>query len=692
VGSPLTRRFVVAAACGALLAATLGAGPASPRTLESADIGRIVNLEQPAISPDGRRIAFVVIRPDVAHATYASTLTLIDVATREQLTLVDGHDVSDPRWSPDGTRLAYLATADNGKSELFVRDVAPAAPSAAPSVAAGVATQLTHCAGDVIDMAWRPDGAELAFGATDAPAFRDPGGRHHTFFEAGDNEYTALGPASSVHLWLVRADGTRARRLTSGSWTLPPTDRGGIFAPQFAWTRDARAIVFTKVASAEAGDDEDSTLARIDLASGRVSKLTGHRALEFSPQFSPDGSRLAYSYARDGDFLSENELYVRGPGGEHDLTRALDRNVGGALWLPGGAAFLACGDDAGRSRAWIVPTAGKARVLDLGPLEIVCDSYSSSTFDAGIAASFSTGGALAFLATTARAPRELFYVPKLGATPRKLTRFGDVLRGVELGASTPFLWHGPLGRETGVLTGPPGRRSGRRYPIVVLVHGGPGLAAIADFAWEDWPLAQLIAAHGYVVFQPNYRGSDDNGNAFMRAIYRDTVAGPSADILSGLAAVERLPQADPARTAVCGWSYGGLLTSWLIEGPHRWRAAVSGAAVNDEIESYALSVSNVQNRYYLGSSPYLPGGEAFYRSQSPIEFASRIHTPTLIWGTAGDTVVPVTMSYALFHALRDRDVPTKLIVFPSATHGPADPAETEDLTDAWLGWLDRYLH
>jgi dipeptidyl aminopeptidase/acylaminoacyl peptidase len=227
--------------------------------------------------------------------------------------------------------------------------------------------------------------------------------------------------------------------------------------------------------------------------------------------------------------------------------------------------------------------------------------------------------------------------------------------------------------------------------VIVLVHGGPGLAASATFAWENWPLAQLLAARGYIVFQPNYRGSDDRGNTYMRAIFRDTVTGPSADIMSGLAAVNRLPFADPSRTAVCGWSYGGLLTSWLIERYHTWRVAVSGAAVNDEVESYALSDSNVQNRYYLGISPYLARGDEIYRAQSPIAFASRIETPTLIWGSTGDPVVPVTMSYALFHALRDRKVPSRFIVFPSASHGPANPAETEDLTDAWVAWLNRYL-
>jgi dipeptidyl aminopeptidase/acylaminoacyl peptidase len=657
--------------------------PLSARTLESADIGRIANLEQPAISPDGRRVALVVIRPDAARSGYANALVLIDVASSSQRTLVDGSDVSDPRWSPDGSRLAYLATAESGKSQLFVRALGSAAPEPP--------AQLTHAKGDVIDMAWRPDGAELAFAAADSRAFREPGGRHHTYFTAGDNEYTATAPAPAVHLWLVRADGTRERRLTAGTWTLPPTDRGGIFAPQFAWTRDARAIDFVRVAGTQPGDDENSTLARVDLATGRIVKLTAHHALELSPQFSPDGTRLAYSYAREGDFLSENELYVRGPRGERDLTRALDRNVGGALWLPGGDGFLACADDAARTRAWLVPLAGKARLLDLGPLDIVCDTYSSSTFDSGIAATFARDGALAFLATTAGTPRELYYTPKLGSVPRRLTHFGDALRGVELGSVAPFAWTGPLGYETGVVTYPPRRDAGRRYPIVVLVHGGPGLAATASFVWEGWPLAQLIAAHGYVVFQPNYRGSDDNGNSFMRAIYRDTVAGPSEDILSGLRAVERLPQTDARRTAVCGWSYGGLLTSWLIEGTHRWHAAISGAGVDDETESYALSVSNVQNRYYLGTSPYLPGGAALYRAQSPIAFAARIHTPTLIWGAAGDAVVPITMSYALFHALRDRGVPTRLIVFPGAAHGPANAAETEDLTDAWLAWLDRYL-
>ena len=245
--------------------------------------------------------------------------------------------------------------------------------------------------------------------------------------------------------------------------------------------------------------------------------------------------------------------------------------------------------------------------------------------------------------------------------------------------------------EDGVVTRPPGARAGIAYPIVLLIHGGPGLSSSRDFVWEAWPLAQMIASHGYVVLQPNYRGSDNLGNAYMTAIVGNTVAGPSADILAGLTALERLGGVDGSRVAVCGWSYGGELTSWLIGHDHRWRAAVSGAAVNSEFDEYNLSTSNVQDRYPLGTSPYTGDGQRIYRDNSPITYYAQITTPTLIWGTTLDPVVPITQSYALYHALRDNRVPVRFAVFPAATHGPADPRQTAELTTLWLDWLDAHL-
>lgn len=650
---------------------------ARARTLRSSDIGRIVDVGQPAIAPDGKRIAFIAMFPDRRRAAYSNELLAIDVASRGIATLVVGHDVSTPRWSADGARLGYIALGADGKhAQVFVRD------------GAARVTQITHAARDVVDFAWRPDGAAIAFAAYDVSL---PARAHPNYFEAGDNDYTATSLATPIHLWSIPAAGGAARRLTSGGWALPPTDRGGIFTPQFAWTPDGRRLLYTRVANTVPGDDDASALYALDVASGRNVKLTAHTKLELTPQPAPSGSHFAYWYPRGGDFLSENELHVVSHGRDVALTESLDRNVGGSLWLPDGKSLLICGDDGARVRAWVVSLAGERRRVELGERNIVCDAYSSSTFDAGIAASVARNGSVAFVATDARTARELYYMPSLSQRPRRLTHFNAFSERLQLGSMQPFAWRSAAGRQSGVLTYPPQRRAGRRYPIVLLIHGGPGLASVTDFAWEHWPLAQLIAARGYIVFQPNYRGSDSDGNAYMHAIYQDTVEGPARDILSGLAAVERLPSADATRVGVSGWSYGGLLTSWLTAHHHAWRAAVSGAAVNDEIASYDLSVSNVQNRYYFGTSPYARGGRALYRSQSPIEFARDITTPTLIWSSTGDPVVPVSMSYAMFHALKDNGVPVKFVVFSSQTHGPSTFRDAEDLTNLWVDWLDRYL-
>jgi dipeptidyl aminopeptidase/acylaminoacyl peptidase len=227
---------------------------------------------------------------------------------------------------------------------------------------------------------------------------------------------------------------------------------------------------------------------------------------------------------------------------------------------------------------------------------------------------------------------------------------------------------------------------------VLLIHGGPGLSSSRDFVWEQWPLAQMIASRGYVVFSPNYRGSDNLGNAYMTAIVHDTVAGPSSDILAGLDALKARPEVDGSRVAVSGWSYGGELTSWLIGHYHFWRAAISGAAVNSEFDEYNLSTSNVQDRYPLGASPWTGDGQRIYRENSPITYFAQITTPTLIWGTTQDPVVPITQAYALFHALTENHVPVRFAVFPATTHGPDGPRQAAELTKLWLEWLHLYLH
>ncbi len=642
--------------------------------LQVGDMGRIVDLEEPAISPNGSRIAVVAIAQDLPHAAYLNTLVLVDAQSGRMQTAARAPGVAVPRWSPRDERLAYIARpSENGIAQLFVR---------APS---GETAQLTHALGDVIDAAWSPNAQEIAYVAADR---QEPA----PFFFAGDNDYTATALTPSDHLWIVPAGGGRARRLTSGSWTIAPTDPGGIFSPQIAWTHDRRHITYTRVENTFSGDDERSTLWQIDVATRATRKLTGHAELELSPAYSPDGSRLTYWYPLNGDFNSENTLRIVAGARDHQLASDLDRNVAGSLWFPDSRHLLVCASDHTQNRLWKVDLAGNLVPLRLGDLHVVCDPYSSSTFDAGIAADAARDGSIAFIATSARSARELYYLPAGSGTPRQLTHFNAFLSRITLGAMTELNWTGPDGfAEDGVVTHPPSFRDGVKYPAVLLIHGGPGLSSSRDFVWEAWPLAQMIASRGYVVLQPNYRGSDNLGNAYMTAIVHNTVVGPSADILAGLDALEGPGGVDDARVAVSGWSYGGELTSWLIGHDHRWRAAVSGAAVNSEFDEYNLSTSNVQDRYPLGTSPYTDDGQRIYRDNSPITYYGQIRTPTLIWGTTLDPVVPITQSYALYHALRDNHVPVRFAVFPATTHGPANPRQTAELTRLWLDWLDDHL-
>jgi len=673
---------VCAVAFLALMAAIPVVSTASSLTI--GDMARIANLEEPSISPDASTVALLVDRQDVARAADNVELVLIDARSGRRIATVPGRDPSVPRWSPNGRQLGFL-TSSHGIRQVF-------------TYSNGAVAQRTRAAADVIDFAWSPDGQKLAFAATDVPANANALAHHHDYFFAGNNDYTATALTPPIHLWTISSNGGTARRLTSGSWTIAPTDPGGIFSPQIAWSHDGKQIALTRAASTFSGEDEYTTIWTVDAATGSMKKLTSHPDVELSPSYSPDGLHFAYWWARDGDFTAENTVRIRT--GDTDTTLALtfDRNVGGAIWFPDSQRMLICATDRTATLAWIVDLQDRMRALPLGGRNIVCDTYQSSTFDAGIDASIARDDTIAFLADDAHHARELFVLPADASAPRQLTHFNDAIASIHLGRMVELDWDTSDGFNTdGVVTYPPDYESARKknpdrtFPAVLLIHGGPGLSSIRQFSAETWPVAQEIASHGYIVLQPNYRGSDNIGNAFMIAIDGDSAAGPGRDIMAGVAALEKQNPIDVSRIAVCGWSYGGLLTTWLIGHSHDFKAAVSGAAVNDEFEEYNLSTSNVQDRYLLKAAPYTGDGWRVYSEQSPITYYKDITTPTLIWGTTADPVVPIPQAYALYHALTDNHVPVKFLVFPAATHGPSNPVQTADLTRFWLAWLDTYI-
>ncbi len=685
------KRTLTAVIIGLVLAApSIGA---RPRRFGLEDLANLVRVSDPQISPDGRTIVIVVSRPNYEEDRNDSELVLVTVATGARRILTHGrHQVGSPRWSPGGDRLAFLAKAPPGEGKAGKggtgRDEGGPPGEPKPQIFVmrmdgGDPLQVTDAPEGVQQFAWRPDGSAIAFVTRDEPADREAMKKGEDAFEVGNNDYMALEAPRASHLWLVPSAGGEAKRLTAGEWSLPESEPPGPPSSPVAWSPDGGTIAFASQPRPHSGDSDRTTLRLLDVKSGRIRPLTGERILESFPSFSPDGKQVLFWYPRDGDLNNVNEIcVVPASGGQtRVLTRALDRSLYRSVWMPDGKSILVGGNDGTRVALWLQPMRGAARRLDLGKV--------SPSWAYWVDAAAGKGGAIAFTGSEPNHPVELYFLSSPGASPRRLTDFNDRVASLDLGRVETLEWRGPDGfRENGVLTLPPGFDPHRRYPLVLLIHGGPNAASTESFS----TLGQLLAARDWIVFEPNYRGSDNLGNVYLRAIVNDAGDGPGRDVLAGIEAVKARGSVDRDRIAVSGWSYGGYMTSWLIGHHDFWKAAVTGASVTDLVDQYNLADFNVQERYsFEGKSPWIAGNIGAYREQSPITYAARVKTPTLILSDTGDVRVPVTQSYRLYHALVDNGVTTKFVAFPVPGHFPGDPVRTRSVYRHWIEWLDRYL-
>jgi dipeptidyl aminopeptidase/acylaminoacyl peptidase len=454
---------------------------------------------------------------------------------------------------------------------------------------------------------------------------------------------------------------------------------------RFSWSPDGKQICFTRQADPHYGDSDQTVVEILDVDSGQIRQLTKRSSFEGPGLFSPDGSKIAYWFPRDGDYNNETEIFVASStGGEGtDLTRALDRDVLRATWMPDGKSLFLSGNDGTRTAIWIQPLDGTARKIDLG------DANRCGEF--WLDANVGKDGSIAFAGSTPTQPNELYYLASPAAKLKRLTDFNHGIAALNLGRTDTFEWKGPDGfAEDGIVVYPPDFSRDKKYPLVLWIHGGPQDASIAGDFYSV--LAQLLASHGYIVFEPNYRGSDNLGNKYQRAIANDAGDGPGRDVMTGIAALEKQGFIDESRIGVGGDSYGGFMTSWLISHYHIWKAAVSAAADNSAFDDYNLSDYNVQDRFLFGGSPWKKEYAKAYAEQSPITYASAITTPTLILHDTGDARVPITNAYALYHALKDNGVAVKFIAMPVAEHYPYDfPVHESDMYRLWVDWMDQYL-
>ncbi len=672
------KRLVVAACLPALLLvlAPLSAS-ASSGPVHLKDYRALVRIESPRFSPNGKEIAFLTVRSDFVHDRYDATLRVMDLASAKSRVLVRGmRHLEMPRWSPDGRTVAFLASVGDRPEEIYT---VPAT--------GGTPRELGDAPNGVEQFAWGPNGETVAFVTPDpSPLSAKDRRTHHDLFEIHNDDYLTQAPAVPSHIWLLSVKTGTARQLTHGATSVleaAPPFGGGVSAP--AWSADGRWIVYTQQADADDSDTDRTRIVAVNVATGQEHALTDKVSYEYTPRFAPKGDTVAWLYPHGPGPISAMELIVGSPTGEttRDISADLDRNLfANFAWLPDGSGLVAIADDHVGRNLYLQPLHGKGRALDLGDLNPLSVAVSAQ-------------GALAVVADGATQAPELYLLRTANSHPTRLTEVNRRFEEYTYPRSVEVRWKAPDGQPNdGILTYPDGYQAGTRYPLVVFSHGGPEAAATEGFdTGEIGPLRDLFAGEGYLVFEPNYRGSSNLGSAHEHAIYRDPGNGPDSDVISGIRMIEKRGIVDESRIAAVGHSYGGYMTGWLISHQHFWKCAVVADGALDWTEEYELSGAGnlAWTRDSMGGSPWDKASAELYRTGSPITYAGDITTPTLIFSGTADVTVPITESFALYHALASRHVPVKFIGIPGGHHSPQDPVHRELYYGAFNQWVVQHL-
>jgi len=638
-----------AAASAALL---LGA---APRPLELPDLRNLVSYSAVSIAPDARRLVAVERRADFKENRALTHLMLIDLKTRAKRTLTpDRKNVQSPSWSPTGDRIAFMSAGGEKKTpQVWVLPVD-----------GGEAERVTDAERGVGGFAWRPDGREIAYVTEDEAPNQKAIDAHDDAFDVTQEAWTVRAAAQPSHIWRIPAHGGKAQRLTSGTWS----------AADIAYRPDGRAIAFTRAPDGTSNTILRTQLAIVDVATRKVRTFgeTGSNGATFERA----GHKLLYSRPNAVANV-QSDLMLADADGSHavDIGTRLDRNPNGADFLPDGSVATIATDGT-LSRLFALRTDGKLARAPLG--DVSANSLSVAR-----------DGTVAFAGATAADPSEIYVLTPIAPSPQRLTSTNAWLAARAIGTKRTIAWHAADGTPLdAVLTVPTDVRKGKKYPLVLVIHGGPTGSTRATFN----SLAALMAGRGWLVLEPNYRGSDNHGAKSIATSLGHPMSVAGRDILDVVALVEKEGSVDTSRIGVSGWSAGGMMTSWLITHDTRWRAALAGAPVTSLLGVATMSDVDGYAPALLRGDPWAdPAVMARTLEESPLTFADRVKTPTLIVTDAGDQRVPTPLSYEFYHAVRATGTPAELLVYPVNGHYPVDPLHAEDVNRRWIDWFAKHF-
>ena len=648
------------------------------------DMIKLHRVSAPEVSADGKWAAFVVSTPDMEANRNASNVWMVSTAGGEAMQVTQsGHD-SSPAWSPDGKTLAFLSSRD-GNSQVYLL-----------SMEGGEAKKLTTLSTSADLFQWAPDGKSIAFTSEVYLDCKDEACNSKRDEEKEKSKVKARiydhllfrhwdhwSEGKRSHLFVMPVDGTgSARDLTpAADYDIPPDERGEV--NDFAFSPDSKEICYTAVPDKMEAISTNGELFLVPMAGGEPKKITTNPGFDGDPVYSPDGQYIAYHAQLTAGYEADRwrvMLYDRKSGKIENLSESFDRSATNLWWSPDSKTIYFLAENETLQPVYALEARAGAT-----PKKVV-DGYNS-------AFSFSADGkTLVTERTSLTMPGELFVAAGNGSGLKQLTHQNDAaLAMLEMNAPEKFWFEGADGTKVeAMLAKPPQFAAGKKYPMLVLLHGGP------QTMWSDgWGYrwnAEVFSAAGYVTLMINRRGSTGYGQKFTDEITNDWGGRAYTDVMKGIdAAIAKYPFIDKTKLAAAGGSYGGYLADWLATHTDRFKAIVSHAGVYDKTSMYATEELWFEEHDLMGT-PW--GAPENYKKWSPSTYAvelGKYKTPTLVVCGEKDYRVPYTQSLEFFSALQRQGVPSKIMIFPDEGHWVLKPQNAQLWYKTFLDWVGTYV-